>query len=179
MIAVSMSSRAMPRSRAPSEDPDGLPFNSVAQAGIKAVARRQVDMSREAFLQYRLDVNQIESIESRGRVGFNENIHVAAVPGCVAQSTRPRALTSDEQPLNSAKAGSLFKTPYSNFPRHEVVERRALFDASVAPWQRGFFAIKTRYAIAFLRFSSTLSRKPSVESHFCSGPTRSARSFVI
>ena len=35
------------------------------------------------------------------------------------------------------------------------------------------------YRIAFCRFSSTLSRKPSVVSHFCSGPTRSARSLVM
>src|SRR4029077_14248605 len=38
---------------------------------------------------------------------------------------------------------------------------------------------KEVYAIAFFRCSSTLSRNPSVESHFCSGPTRSARSFVM
>ena len=40
-------------------------------------------------------------------------------------------------------------------------------------------AREVQAAIAFLRFSSTLSRKPSVESHRCSGPTRSARSLVI
>src|SRR5262245_55129518 len=36
-----------------------------------------------------------------------------------------------------------------------------------------------RQAIAAFRFSSTLSRKPVVESHFWSAPTSSARSFVI
>src|SRR5476651_1854423 len=35
------------------------------------------------------------------------------------------------------------------------------------------------YAIAFFRFSSTLSRKPVVESHFWLGPISDARSFVI
>src|SRR5258706_10745029 len=35
------------------------------------------------------------------------------------------------------------------------------------------------YAIALLRFSSILSRKPSVVSHFCCGPTSAARSLVM
>src|ERR1035438_7792823 len=35
------------------------------------------------------------------------------------------------------------------------------------------------YAIAFFKFSSTLSRKPVVESHFWLGPISDARSFVI
>ena len=35
------------------------------------------------------------------------------------------------------------------------------------------------FDIAILRFSSILSRKPVVESHFWFGPTRSAKSFVM
>ena len=42
------------------------------------------------------------------------------------------------------------------------------------------FAIDaSAYAIAFFKFSSTLSRKPVVESHFWSGPISSARSLVM
>ena len=40
--------------------------------------------------------------------------------------------------------------------------------------------LKAAYAaIAFSRFSATLSRKPVVESQRCSAPTRSARSLVM
>ncbi len=35
------------------------------------------------------------------------------------------------------------------------------------------------YPIAVFKFSSTLSRKPVVVSHFCSGPISSARSLVM
>jgi len=88
------------RDRAPLEDPNGLPFNSVAQVGVKAVARRQIDARREAFLQDRLDVNQIERVESHGRVSFDEYVHVAGVASRVARGRpeeieRPHPARSD------------------------------------------------------------------------------------
>jgi len=39
--------------RAPSEDPDGFPFDSIAQTRMKAIARRKVDRSVEAVFQDR------------------------------------------------------------------------------------------------------------------------------
>lgn len=51
---------------------------------MKALARRQVDMRVETPLQYRLDIYEVERIEPGRRLGFNEDIDVAAVAGRIA-----------------------------------------------------------------------------------------------
>src|SRR6266550_9481335 len=47
----------------------------------------------------------------------------------------------------------------------------------IAPSVRSIAAVA--YAIVVVRFDEILSRNAVVESHFCSGPTRSARSLVM
>src|SRR5262245_43230720 len=59
-------------------------------------------------------------------------------------------------------------------PRFPVLHRRIMRLRSTRARWRSCYA-----AIAAFKFSSTLSRKPVVESHFWSAPTSSARSLVM
>ena len=79
------------RDLAPSEDLDGFSLYSLSEARMQPFARRQVDIRGATLLQYRFDVNQVERIEPGHRVGFDENIYVAAVAVRVTRS-RPEEI---------------------------------------------------------------------------------------
>ena len=76
---------------------------------MKAIARRQVDRRLEAIFQYRLDVNQIERIEPGRRLGFNENIDVAADAGRVACGRPEEVERSNPMRSDLRRAPSQFR----------------------------------------------------------------------
>ena len=51
---------------------------------MQAVSRRQVDVGVKAFLQDRLDVDQVERVEPVRLLSFNEDVDVAVLMGRVA-----------------------------------------------------------------------------------------------
>ena len=92
--------------------------------------------------------------------------------------TSPRVLGEvgrrSPQGLGGRVRGRWFDSERAKAAPHPARISRCSMLATLSP-QAG----RGNYAIAFFRFSSILSRKPVVESHFCSGPTRRARSLVM
>src|SRR5581483_708530 len=101
----------------------------------------------------------------------------------VAQRRRRRTLAARQRPSAADLSGDVWLNFHGLILR-SVAKQRVSKDGPPSSFEtRPLGAPQDEggpgYAIAFLRFSSTLSRKPVVESHFWSAPTSSARSLVM
>lgn len=69
---------------APSKDLDSLSLDLFSQSRMQAIAGRKVDMSVQAFLQDRLNVDQIKRVESIRPLRLDEYVDIAVDAGQVA-----------------------------------------------------------------------------------------------
>ena len=68
----------------------GRPGYFVARARMQALVCRPLDRRCEPFLQYRLDINEVERVKSRRRVPFSTNIPTSLPSRAASRAVDPK-----------------------------------------------------------------------------------------